>query len=84
MNMSSKWVWHNTTKLIVSLSIGGSRGGVCWAHAPPYRTKFFRFHIHFCRKAPTSEVHAPPTGNPGSATAKDIELHHKYDKFHQT
>ena len=38
---------------------------------PPYGTKFFRFRTHFCRKAPTLEVHAPPpppTGNPGSAT----------------
>ena len=30
---------------------------------PPYGTKFFRFHIHFCQKAPTSEVHAPPNGS---------------------
>ena len=28
------------------------------AHAP-YGTQFFRFHIHFHRKAPASEVHAP-------------------------
>ena len=48
---------RNTSELLI---IGGYRG--------PYGTKFFRFRIHFCRKAPTSEVHAPPTGNPGSAT----------------
>ena len=35
---------------------------------PPYGTQFFRFRIHFNRKVPTSEVHAPPTGSPGSAT----------------
>ena len=58
--------------------IGGSRaggGGACPAHAP-YGTQFFHFHIHFHRKVPTSEVHAPLmgahplTGNPGSATAR--------------
>ena len=27
---------------------------------PPNRIQFFRFHIHFCQKAPTSEVSAPP------------------------
>ena len=26
---------------------------------PPYRTQFFRFHIHFHQKAPALEVHAP-------------------------
>ena len=34
-------------------------GGVPGAR-PSYGTKFFRFHIHFCQKAATSEVHAPP------------------------
>ena len=38
--------------------IGGSRGA-CPAHAP-HGTQFFRFRIHFHRKVPTSEVHAPP------------------------
>ena len=28
--------------------------------ASPYGTKFFHFHTHFHRKAPMSEVHAPP------------------------
>ena len=42
---------------------GGSRGGA---------RALFHFRILFCRKAPTSEVHAPPTGNPGSAT--DVAL----------
>ena len=49
--------------------------------ASPYGTKFFHFHTHFHRKAPMSEVHAPPptpskmgpgsppTGNPRSAPA---------------
>ena len=27
---------------------------------PPYGTQFFHFRIHFHRKVPTSEVHAPP------------------------
>ena len=47
--------------------------------APPRGTQFFRFHIHFHRKAPTLEVHAPPpnwvhapTGNPGSASAREL------------
>ena len=59
--------------------IGGSGGGACPAHAPPYGTQFFHFHIHFHQKVPTSEVHAPlmgarpPTGNPGSATANAPE-----------
>ena len=50
-------------------------GGACRVHAIPYGNQFFRFHIHFNRKAPTSEVHTPltgarpPTGIPGSATA---------------
>ena len=52
-------------------------GGVPGAR-PPYGTQFFCFCIHFCQKAPVSEVHAPqmgprpPTGNPGSATAVTI------------
>ena len=29
---------------------------------PPYGTQFFHFHIHFHRKAPMSEVHAPQNG----------------------
>ena len=60
---------HNTypsTRVI----IGGSRGGVPGAR-PPYGTQFFRFRIHFHQKVPTSEVHAPPTANPGSATGYD-------------
>ena len=58
--------------VIFSYVIGGSRGRA--GRTPPYRTQFFRFHIHFCQKVPVSEVHAPPmgprspTGNPGSAT----------------
>ena len=50
-------------------------GGACQVHATPYGTQFFHFSIHFHQKAPTSEghapqwVHAPPMGNPGSATA---------------
>ena len=29
---------------------------------PPYGIQFFRFHIHFHQKVPTSEVHAPRNG----------------------
>ena len=59
--------WHTIN------TIGESKGA-CRAHATPYGTQFFCFCIHFHRKAPTSEVHAPsngctpPMGNPGSAT----------------
>ena len=41
--------------------IGGSRGRA--GRTPPYGTQFFCFHIHFCRKVPMSEVHAPPNGS---------------------
>ena len=49
--------------------IGGSKGAPPACAPPPSNgTKFFRFHIHFHQKVPTSEVTPPPTGNPGSAT----------------
>ena len=41
---------------------------------PPQQAQFFRFHIHFHQKAPVSEVGAPKTGNPGSATANTPQL----------
>ena len=53
----------------ISTALADLVGG-CAGHTPPYGTKFFHFCIHFCQKAPMSEVHAPPTGNPGSATAQ--------------
>ena len=37
-------------------------GGACQAHANPYGTQFFHFHIHFHQKVPASEVHTPPNG----------------------
>ena len=41
--------------------IGGSKGGAAGAHPPPpHGIQFFRFCIHFHRKAPPSEVSAPP------------------------
>ena len=50
--------------------IGGSRGG-----RPPYGSRFFCFDMQNFRNVAASgvhgspyEVHAPPTGNPGSAT----------------
>ena len=47
----------NTENSDLPWSIGGA-SGACRAHAPRYGTKFFRFHTHFCRKAPTSGVNA--------------------------
>ena len=37
-------------------------GGACTRTSllVPYGTQFFRFRIHFWRKVPASEVHAPP------------------------
>ena len=50
--------------------LGGASGA-----RPPYGSRFFRFDIQNFWNVPTSgvhaplyEVHAPPTGNPGSAT----------------
>ena len=34
----------------------------CRVHAPPYRTQFFCFQIHFSWKAPVLGVHAPLMG----------------------
>ena len=62
---------------------------------PPYGNQFFHFCIHFCQKAPVSgvhtpppqRVHAPPMGNPGSATdyqalnSGSIEQHHLCERF---
>ena len=36
---------------------------------PPYGSRFFRFEIQIFRNVAVSGVGAPPTGNPGSATA---------------
>ena len=58
-----------------ALTIGGFRGGRTWREG----TQFFRFDIQMLRNvaasrvhAPHYEVHAPPTGNPGSATGRDV------------
>ena len=64
-------MWHEKAEEWGSLA---DLGGACWAHATPYGTQFFCFHIHFHQKLPVSGVHAPltgpcpPTENPGSAT----------------
>ena len=42
---------------LVDLGGGGGAAGAC----PPNRIQFFCFHIHFCRKVPTSEVGTPTT-----------------------
>ena len=43
--------------------ISGSTNKI-FPHSPsPYGTQFFRFHIHFHRKEPTSEVHVPQNGS---------------------
>ena len=55
-------------------------GGACRVHATPYGTQFFHFHIHFHQKClrrgsmPPLTGPRPPTGNPGSATEKDVLL----------
>ena len=55
--------------------IGGSRRGRPARAPPPQVSQFFRFDIQNFRNVtasgvhtPSYEVHAPPTGNPGSAT----------------
>ena len=60
--------------LELPLLIGGSRGGAPGAR-PPYGSRFFRFDMQNFRNiaalgvhGPPYEVHAPPKGNPGSAT----------------
>ena len=40
---------------------------------PPYGSRLFRFDIQNFRNVAASGVHAPPTGNPGSATAKFLK-----------
>ena len=50
-------------------------------HMPPYRTQIFCFHIHYHQKAPAPQVHAPPTGNPGSATGCTISGGSTYKSF---
>ena len=62
--------------LYLSLADPGGRRGA----RPPNRINFFRFHICFRQKVyvlevgapPPQRVGAPPTGNPGSATAFDV------------
>ena len=67
------------------LIIGGSSGRARCTPPPPYGTQFFHFHIHFHRKAPASEVGAPPppTGNPepGFATAVIISYELDYISY---
>ena len=53
-------------------------GGAWGTHAPPWASKFFRFHAVFGK---IWRVHAPPGGftpppreNPGSATAKLLQI----------
>ena len=69
---------YDTRTQIMLLSIGLNFKVYAGAPPPPNGIQFFRFHIHFHRKAPASEVGTPPngsapppppTGNPGSATA---------------
>ena len=61
------------------MTIGGSRGRA--RRAPPYRSRFFHFNMQNFQNvaalgvhSPPYEVHAPPTGNPGSATDDNVLL----------
>ena len=55
-----------SVRIMSSVSIGGSRGGAWGTHAPPWASKFFRFHAVFGKiwrvHAPPWRVHAPPSG----------------------
>ena len=71
--------WYSVIGSIALADLGRGMPGA----RPLYGTKFFHFRIHFCQKAPMSEVHAPltgprpPTGNPGSATVLYFNLENK-------
>ena len=64
------WIWQKYLHMPMGLLLGifpqiqahalADLRGVCRVHTTPYGTQFFCFHIHFNRKAPASEVHAPP------------------------
>ena len=56
--MSKNYKWASANAII-----GGSRGGACPAHAPPYRTQFFHFRIHFHWKVPTLEAKTSQNGS---------------------
>ena len=59
-NVSTLNVYGN---LLVHIALADLEAA-CRAHAPPsHGTQFFSFGIHFCQKAPVSEVHAPPNGS---------------------
>ena len=65
-------------------------GGVHPVHTPSYRSRFFHFDMqNFWNVAasgvhgPPYDIHAPPTGNPGSATAKHQIFTWKLANFHQ-
>ena len=61
VKLSYVLLWSKWSNMYVFFFIGGSR----WR---PNGTQFFHFRICFRRKVPASEVRAPSTGNPGSAT----------------
>ena len=74
LNLSNSPLYHSyltlclpymhTQAILLTTFIGGSGGGGHARHMPsPHGTKFFHFHIHFCQKAPTSEVHTHPNGS---------------------
>ena len=59
-----------------AISLADLGGGARPARAPPYGSRFFHFDMQNFRNVAASgvhslpyEVHAPPTGNPGSTTA---------------
>ena len=60
LNMSTEPIQLRCHKCLALADLGEA----CLAHPPPppHGTQFFRFRIHFHRKRPMSEVHAPPNG----------------------
>ena len=61
-------------------SSGGSRGG-CRRRAPPLRVQILSFwHTNFSKRSRLGSWR-PPTGNPGSATAKGGEIDHPLVTF---
>ena len=57
-NISIETFWNKELSIDGNIALVDLEGA-CRAHATPYETQFFRFRIHYHRKAPVSEVHTP-------------------------